>query len=47
MQLIVLKWVSDMVYEIPQNGRYIPKYVGMVNGQTIRHVCNLCIDLIL
>ena len=47
MQLIVFKQVSHLVYELPENGRYIAKQVGMVKDHTIRYVCNLCFDLIL
>jgi len=35
------------MYELPEDGTYVPKHVGVVKDHTIKCVCNLCIKLVL
>jgi len=32
---------SSLVYEFPQDGTELLKYVAVVKDHTVRHVCNL------
>jgi len=35
------------MYELPEDGTDVPKYVGVVKVRNLKCVCNLCINLVL
>jgi len=40
-------YISNLVYEFPENGTKMLKHLGVMEDHTVQRVCNLCVNLVL